>query len=83
VRGVTSGNGWDHLYMLSYFYGFFVALSVYWLLHTLFPAERQRGGSPFTLKEHSEPSSMNHESADKIETKDAGELEFPNNHVGV
>lgn len=52
--GVSNGNGWDHLYEMSYFYGFCTSLTMHWLLHTVFPAERQRGSSPFVLEEHAE-----------------------------
>ena len=36
----------------AYFYGFFMALTVYWTLHTIFPVPRQTGSSPFVLAEH-------------------------------
>jgi len=49
VQGVSDGSGWDHLYNISYFFGFFVALLLYWGLSKLFPTERQTGDSPFTL----------------------------------
>lgn len=52
--GTSSGSGWDHLYQMSYLYGFSTSLVMHWLLHTIFPAERQRGSSPFVLEEHAE-----------------------------
>ncbi|KAL1871969.1 hypothetical protein Daus18300_004606 [Diaporthe australafricana] len=54
IQGVSSGSGWDHLYQISYFYGFFVSLTMHWLLHTAFPTARQRGNSPFVLEAHAE-----------------------------
>lgn len=54
IQGISSNNGWDHLYQISYFYGFCVSLSVHALLHAVFPAERQRGSSPFVLEEHAD-----------------------------
>ncbi|KAK4956920.1 hypothetical protein LTR66_013332 [Elasticomyces elasticus] len=51
VQGVSAGNGWDHLYDIGYFYGFFVAVLVYWALHVAFPSERQTGGSPFVFSD--------------------------------
>lgn len=54
IQGVSSDNGWDHLYEMAYLYGFFVSLTVHWALHAIFPAERQRGYSPFVLEEHAE-----------------------------
>lgn len=52
IQGVEDGNGWDHLYDITYFYGFFVALLTYYVLHTAFPVPKQTGFSPFVLKEH-------------------------------
>ena len=52
ARGVSDGSGWDHVYDVSYFFGFFVALSVYWGLSAAFPTERQTGDSPFVLELH-------------------------------
>ena len=52
VQGVFNGNGWDHLYNISYFFGFFIAFVLHWALSTLFPTERQTGDSPFTLDSH-------------------------------
>ena len=49
VRGVADGSGWDHLYDVSYFYGFSIALLLYWALSNVFPTERQTGNSPFML----------------------------------
>ena len=54
VKHTANGNGWDHIYEISYFYGFFVALVVHAVLHTVFPAKRQRGSSPFVLSMHAE-----------------------------
>ena len=55
VQGVSNGSGWDHLYDLSYFYGFSVAFSLYWSLSTVVPYEKQTGDSPFTLDSHITP----------------------------
>ena len=52
IRGISSGSGWDHLYDMTYFYGFFVAAFVHWALHTAFSAPRQTGSSPFFLADH-------------------------------
>lgn len=54
IQGTSSGNGWDQIYEISYFYGFFTSLTLHWLFHAFFPAERQRGSSPFVLDEHAE-----------------------------
>lgn len=54
VQGVSSGSGWDHLYQMSYLYGFFASMTMHWLFHALFPTEKQRGSSPFVLEEHAE-----------------------------
>lgn len=54
IQGVSSGDGWDHVYDMSYLYGFFTSLTMHWLLHTIFPTKRQRGSSPFVLEEHAE-----------------------------
>lgn len=54
IKGASNGNGWDHLYQMSYPYGFLASLVMHWLLHAVFPAERQRGSSPFVLEEHAE-----------------------------
>jgi NCS1 family nucleobase:cation symporter-1 len=52
VRGVSGGNGWDHIYDLSYFFGFLVSGTIHWLLHTAFPAPKQTGASPFVMELH-------------------------------
>jgi NCS1 family nucleobase:cation symporter-1 len=52
VQGTNTGNGWDHLYQISYFFGFFVALLCFWAFHTIFPVPRQTGSSPFVLEAH-------------------------------
>ena len=52
IEGVADGNGWDRLYDITYFYGFFVAGLTYWALHTAFPVPNQRGSSPFVLADH-------------------------------
>ncbi|GIZ47129.1 hypothetical protein CKM354_001022900 [Cercospora kikuchii] len=52
VQGTAAGGGWDHIYQMTYFYGFFAALAVYWALHTAFPQPKQTGRSPFVLQEH-------------------------------
>lgn len=54
IQGLSSGNGWDHLYQISYFYGFCVSMVMHWLLHAIFPTARQRGSSPFVLEAHAE-----------------------------
>ncbi|KAK8209476.1 NCS1 family nucleobase:cation symporter-1 [Phyllosticta capitalensis] len=50
IQKKSSGNGWDRLYEISYFYGFFMALFAHAAFHAIFPAERQRGSSPFVLE---------------------------------
>ncbi|KPI41863.1 Uracil permease [Cyphellophora attinorum] len=52
VKGISDGAGWDRLYQMSYFFGFLTAGLLYWAFHTIFPAEKQTGSSPFTLKAH-------------------------------
>jgi hypothetical protein len=52
VKGISDGAGWDRLYQMSYFFGFLTAGLLYWAFHTIFPAEKQTGGSPFSLKAH-------------------------------
>jgi len=52
VRGVSNGNGWDHVYDLSYFFGFLVSGTIHWLLHAVFPATKQTGASPFFMELH-------------------------------
>ncbi|KAI9731222.1 MAG: hypothetical protein M1834_005415 [Cirrosporium novae-zelandiae] len=52
IQGTATGNGWDHVYDLSYFFGFFVSLVLYWALSTLFPTKKQRGKSPFVMELH-------------------------------
>lgn len=54
IKGTSSGNGWDHIYQISYFYGFFATLTTYALLYVAFPQERQHGSSPFVLAMHAE-----------------------------
>ncbi|KAF7195805.1 Transporter aclS [Pseudocercospora fuligena] len=54
IQGTKTGNGWDHIYDITYFYGFFVALFVYWAAHAAFPQPRQQGSSPFVLQDHAE-----------------------------
>lgn len=54
MQGTSSGNGWDHLYQISYFYGFMTSLTTYYILYLIFPQERQRGRSPFVLEMHAE-----------------------------
>lgn len=49
IKGTSSANGWDHLYDITYFYGFVVAMLVYWACHAIFPVPRQTGWSPFAL----------------------------------
>lgn len=50
VQGTSSGSGWDHIYQISYFYGFGATFVVYWALFVVWPMERQRGCSPFVLE---------------------------------
>ncbi|KAK4501382.1 hypothetical protein PRZ48_007191 [Zasmidium cellare] len=52
IEEVSANNGWDHIYQITYFYGFFSALLIYWALHTLFPVPKQTGSSPFVLADH-------------------------------
>ena len=47
-------SGWDHLYDITYFYGFFASLIVHAGLHAIFPGPRQTGHSDFVLREHAE-----------------------------
>jgi nucleobase:cation symporter-1, NCS1 family len=47
-------SAWDHLYNMTYFYGFFSACLVYAGLHWLFPGPRQTGHSDFVLPEHAQ-----------------------------
>ena len=54
VQGVADGNGWDHLYQISYFFGFFVSGFFYRAFSTIFPIERQTGSSPFVLELHAQ-----------------------------
>ncbi|KAK8073622.1 hypothetical protein PG994_004521 [Apiospora phragmitis] len=54
IQAVSSDNGWDHLYQISYIYGFTASLAIYAFLFALFPQERQRGTSPFMLELHAE-----------------------------
>lgn len=49
---MSNGNGWDHVYDLSYFFGFFVSGTIHWALHTAFPAKKQTGSSPFEMELH-------------------------------
>ena len=72
IEAKSSGNGWDHLYQISYFYGFFVALTMHWLLHAIFPTARQRGTSPFVLETHAEM--LNTAESDEV-TVDSSEEE--------
>lgn len=52
IQVTANGNGWDHVYDLSYFFGFFVSGLTHWILHTIFPTEKQRGSSPFEMDLH-------------------------------
>lgn len=52
MQGVSNGNGWDHIYDLSYFFGFLVSGTIHWLLHTAFPTRIQTGASPFVMELH-------------------------------
>lgn len=54
MRGSADGNGWDHVYDLSYFFGFFVSGLLYWALMKAFPTKKQRGRSPFVMELHAE-----------------------------
>ena len=47
-------SAWDHLYDITYFYGFCSACFVHAGLHWLFPGPRQTGHSDFVLREHAE-----------------------------
>ncbi len=53
IKGTNTpiGNGWDHVYELSYFVGFLVAGVVYVGAHRLFPARGQTGSTPFKMIE--------------------------------
>lgn len=52
VRGTTANSGFDHIYFLSYFVGFFISFTVYWVLNLLFPIRGQHGSSPFVMELH-------------------------------
>ncbi|KXS99793.1 hypothetical protein AC579_9448 [Pseudocercospora musae] len=47
-------SAWDHLYDITYFYGFCSACLVHAGLHWLFPGQRQTGHSDFVLREHAD-----------------------------
>lgn len=49
VSAASNGKSWDHLYQISYFYGFFVSGVVYWACSAVFPTKKQTGSSPFSL----------------------------------
>ena len=44
------GDGWDRLYQISYFYGFFTSLASHAALFLVFPHANQHGSSPFVLE---------------------------------
>lgn len=50
IKGNSNSSGWDHLYDISYFFGFLIAFVLYWVLSEVFPTERQTGDSPFVLE---------------------------------
>ena len=50
VRGTNAGNGWDHVCDLSYFFGFFVSLTVQCMLHIISPAGKPNASSPFIME---------------------------------
>jgi NCS1 family nucleobase:cation symporter-1 len=52
VRATSTSSGWDHVYSLSYFFGFFVSGITHWALHTICPVEKQTGSSPFEMELH-------------------------------
>lgn len=52
VRSVSDGSGWDHVYNVSYFFGFSVALLSYWMFSAISRTKRQTGTSPFVLNTH-------------------------------
>jgi NCS1 family nucleobase:cation symporter-1 len=71
VRGTNTQNGWDHVYDMSYFFGFFVSLTVHCLLHTIFPAKKQTGASPFMLELHrTAPIIIGHGASDHADSND-------------
>lgn len=51
-RGINTGLYRDHIYDLSYFFGFLVSLTVHCTLHRVFPARKQTGASPFVMELH-------------------------------
>ncbi|KAK7973953.1 hypothetical protein PG989_015801 [Apiospora arundinis] len=65
ILTVSSGNGWDHLYQIAYFYGFTVSLVVYAFMYLVFPQERQRGSSPFVLELHAETFGSENRASDR------------------
>jgi NCS1 family nucleobase:cation symporter-1 len=52
VQGVNNASGWDHIYDLSYFFGFLVSMTIHVALHKIFPASNQIGSSPFHMELH-------------------------------
>lgn len=73
----TPGSVWDHLYDVSYFFGFFVSGLLHWGLHVVFPAGNERGRSEFEMKLHSEGDedeggrSFESEGSREVEAKEA------------
>lgn len=67
IQEKSGNNGWDHIYQITYFYGFFSALAIYWALHTFFPVPHQTGSSPFVLAEHVEMLHGESESTGEVE----------------
>ncbi|CAG8983072.1 hypothetical protein HYALB_00006100 [Hymenoscyphus albidus] len=52
IRVTADGSGWDHIYDLSYFFGFSMSGLIHWFLHAVFPMKKQRGSSPFEMDLH-------------------------------
>jgi len=42
------------VYDLSYFFGFFVSVLLYWALSVIFTTKKQRSSSPFVMELHAE-----------------------------
>lgn len=56
IKGTSNGSGWDHLYDLSYFFGFLVAFLVYWGLSVTAPSDVQSIDSSIEPKLHADGS---------------------------
>ena len=73
VRMTATGNGWDHLYDLSYFFGFLVSGFLHWALHTLCPTAKQTGSSPFEMELHRSGEQVSEEDVVELRVGSEGE----------